>query len=402
MTGYDAFSSMEARRASGSQASNAAMGRGATAGWVKCPLCSARRQKRFARGRGLQMHLDVAHGDASAEAKAAAVVAAEDAAARSSERTGGGSGSSWSAGEAARRAVPAACALARDGDVASLEALVERGAFEALDVAHRDAHGYRPHHWAAGTRGGCLEWLLDLRPAAAVDAATRRERRDGKRGSRTVLHWACRNGVDEHVELLLRRSSESQGGGAATTASSSPDAASADGTTPLMLALYKGSLRSCDLLRGAGASVLVRENDWRCTDAHWAAMGDAPVAALEWLKGEVDPDRWRRALSERQAQGHSVFHKAAQRGRGDALRWLLREATAARADVRRALAPDASGRSPAQIAKASGFPDAALDLEAVEVDRGGDRGGRARRVRRLAAAAACLAALALVARRRLS
>ena len=51
----DAFAAMEARRATGSAESNAVMGRGATAGWVRCPLCSARRQKRFARGRGLQM-----------------------------------------------------------------------------------------------------------------------------------------------------------------------------------------------------------------------------------------------------------------------------------------------------------------------------------------------------------
>ena len=41
------------------------MGRGATAGWVKCPLCPPRRMKRYARGRGLTAHLEAVHGSAS-------------------------------------------------------------------------------------------------------------------------------------------------------------------------------------------------------------------------------------------------------------------------------------------------------------------------------------------------
>ena len=47
------------------------MGRGETAGWVRCPLCVARSrktlQKKFARGRGLQMHLESAHADAGVQ-----------------------------------------------------------------------------------------------------------------------------------------------------------------------------------------------------------------------------------------------------------------------------------------------------------------------------------------------
>ena len=346
----DAFAAMEARRATGSTESNAVMGRGATAGWVRCPLCSARRQKRFARGRGLQMHLDAAHGDATAAEKAAAVVAADAAGARSGARTGA---EGWAAAAAAKRRVPAACAAARDGDVATLVALRASGAFTGVDVAHRDAHGYRAHHWAAGTAGGALAWLLDVVPARDVDALTRRERREGKRGSRSVLHWACRNGVAGHVALLLRRGD----------ADFEP---SADGTTPLMLALYKGAVDCCELLHAAGARVLEDANDWRCDDAHWAAMGDDPEPALAWLRGRVGAPAWRDALGRAQAQGHTVFHKAAQRGRAKALGWLLREAAAARADLSAALAPDASGRTPAQVARAAGFDDAAAVLEPAE------------------------------------
>ena len=210
----DSYSGMEARRSAGGRESNAMMGRGATAGWVKCPLCPSRRQKRFARGRGLQMHLDTAHGDASAEAKAQAVIACEASTAIASSRASG-DGGAWAAAEAKKRVLPAACVAARDGDTATLRGLV---GFDATCASHRDCHGYRPHHWAAGSETGCLEWLLDACPAVAVDAVTSRERREGKRGGRTVLHWACRNGVSKHVRLLLERRCDASDVDAATRA----------------------------------------------------------------------------------------------------------------------------------------------------------------------------------------
>ncbi|KAH8051946.1 hypothetical protein JL722_10391 [Aureococcus anophagefferens] len=242
----------------------------------------------------------------------------------------------WAAAAAAKRRVPAACAAARDGDVATLDALRASGAFTAsTSRPRRDAA--TAHHWAAGTAGGALAWLFDVVPARDVDALTRRERREGKRGSRSVLHWACRNGVADHVALLLERGD----------ADFEP---SADGTTPLMLALYKGAVDCCELLHAAGARVLEDANDWRCDDAHWAAMGDDPEPALAWLRGRVGAPAWRDALGRAQAQGHTVFHKAAQRGRAKALGWLLREAAAARGPPRGARARR-PGRTPAQAWK---------------------------------------------------
>ena len=55
------------------------MGRGATAGWVKCPLCPPRRMKRYARGRGLTAHLEAVHGSASLQEKTSAIARAEAA-----------------------------------------------------------------------------------------------------------------------------------------------------------------------------------------------------------------------------------------------------------------------------------------------------------------------------------
>ena len=158
------------------------MGRGATAGWVKCPLCPPRRMKRYARGRGLTAHLEAVHGSASLQEKTSAIARAE-AAPRTADRRGDGFTST--------NEPPLACRLARDGDAVALIELLE-ATKGPLDPRHRDAHGYRPHHWAAGSKHGCLEALLELMPARRVDAMTRCERIDRKRGGRkdrSSLTW---------------------------------------------------------------------------------------------------------------------------------------------------------------------------------------------------------------------
>ena len=124
-------------------------------------------------------------------------------------------------------------------------------------------------------------------------------------------------------------------------------------------------------------------------------MGERPLPALAWLKRRLPVAAWRAAVAEPQAQGHTVFHKAAQRGRVSALAWLLREARAAGADLASALAADASGRPPSAVAGAAGFPESAALLAAAEADVRLDR----RKRRRLAglAGVAGVAALAAVA-----
>ena len=337
----DSYAGMAATRST--TTAQKAMGRGATAGWVKCPLCPPRRQKRYARGRGLTAHLETMHGGASMDAKTNAIAAAE-VAPRTADRRG--------AGFAASSGPPLACRLARDGDASALVELLE-ATKGPLDPRHRDAHGYRPHHWAAGSPTGCLEALLRLMPARRVDATTRGERVDGKRGGRTVLHWACRNGVATHVALLLKEDP------------ASVELPTADGTTPLMLALYAASTEVCDILRASGARVQRHANAWGCRDAHWAAMGADAGVALAWLRRRLSTEAWRDAVTEPQAQGHTVFHKAAQRGRRDALARLLAEFED---DVGAlaALSEDDSGRTPSQIAAAAGHEGTAALLAHAE------------------------------------
>ena len=92
------------------------MGRGATAGWVKCPLCPPRRMKRYARGRGLTAHLEAVHGSASLQEKTSAIARAETAP-RTADRRGDGFTSTTEP--------PLACRLARDGDAVALIELLE-------------------------------------------------------------------------------------------------------------------------------------------------------------------------------------------------------------------------------------------------------------------------------------
>ena len=355
------------------------MGRGATAGWVKCPLCPPRRQKRYARGRGLTAHLEAVHGSASLQEKTSAIARAETAP-RTADRRGDGFTST--------NEPPLACRLARDGDAVALIELLE-ATKGPLDPRHRDAHGYRPHHWAAGSPKGCLAALLELMPARRVDATTRCERIDRKRGGRTVLHWACRNGVSQNVALLLREDP------------ASTELPTADGTTPLMLALYAASIESCDLLREAGARIQIHKNAWGCRDAHWAAMGADAGVALAWLRRHVSKRAWRDAIMEPQAQGHTVFHKAAQRGRRGAISRLLMEFEDDPDALMMALAVDDAGRTPSEIAAAAGHDDTAALLAraeaAVVVARRADAERRALR-RRKAAIACVLVGLAALRR----
>ena len=73
------------------------------------------------------------------------------------------------------------------------------------------------------------------------------------------------------------------------------------------------------------ARIQKHRNAWGCRDAHWAAMGADAGVALAWLRRHVSKRAWRDAVTEPQAQGHTVFHKAAQRGRREAISRLLME-----------------------------------------------------------------------------
>jgi len=218
----------------------------------------------------------------------------------------------------------------------------------------RDRNGSTAEHWAAG--GGHLDCLKLLhRYRAKVDAndnieakyertsgsdentaaitASVRRRRDGK----TPLHYAARNGRDDVVVYLLEEhqqqqeatttaatagTTENSAGSTNTSILRSVDVKSGDGTTPLHLACYSAHLSTVRLLVERYHADPNLKNDWGCGPAHWAAMSinpdaDAVVALCQYLRNDLGV-----RFHERQRQGHSPVHKAAQKKNRPVIQWL--------------------------------------------------------------------------------
>ena len=95
-------------------------------------------------------------------------------------------------------------------------------------------------------------------------------------------------------------------------------------------------------------------------------MGADAGVALAWLRRHLSKRAWRDAVTEPQAQGHTVFHKAAQRGRREAISRLLMEFGDDADALMMALAADDAGRTPSEIAAAAGHDDTAALLARAE------------------------------------
>ena len=312
------------------------VGKSATAGWVRCPLCDTSSMKRYHRGDGLESHLNskhavdydaATHGHAEWHTKMAALadelgisarrsagVACDAAAALADEdgTSGGGARSGHrlssrqpghllaleepgSAGPGLAHSHPCLVA-ARDGDLAALQALVSGGEWRLFAPASLDRHGASALDWAAG--GGHLECVQLLAPLALGQRACRRD-------GRGPLHWAARHGREETLRYLL----------GLPDLGSDPDLRTTNGTTMLMLACFGAHLTTADVLLDARAS-LTATNAWDCDCGHFAAMGGS-VAACDWCA------RRGLSLTRRQRNGHTALHKAAERGQRAACAWLL-------------------------------------------------------------------------------
>ena len=146
---------------------------------------------------------------------------------------------------------------ARDGDATAVRALLRNGA----DVQSAHGDGFTALHWSA------LEGRTDI-VAMLLYAGAQTEART-RIGGHTPLHVAASRGHVEVVRRLLDRNAD-------------PDAATDNGTTPLMLAADAGSSASIDLLIDAGANPWARERANGHTALHFAA-NKGRTAAVETL-----------------------------------------------------------------------------------------------------------------------
>lgn len=161
-----------------------------------------------------------------------------------------------------------------------------------------DRRGSNALHYAAG--GGHARAVRLLVDEAGIGAATA-QRSDG----RTAAHWAARNG---HADVLRWL--------AGSVGPAAVDAKTADGTTPLHLAAWQGHVAVVAWLIDIARADAGALNDFGCNAAHWAIMGGSVPAAAALAQRGVDM----RGLN---SNGHSLLHKAAQRGHGAAVVWLL-------------------------------------------------------------------------------
>lgn len=234
---------------------------------------------------------------------------------------------------------------ARAGDVDGLRAAAA-GGWKAS--AARDARGATALLWAAG--GGHMAAVRCLVEELGVDPRSRNAAQLGRRSyaGRTALHWAARNGHLGVCRYLV------------VECGCEIDAATDDGTTALAWACWTGRSAVMRWLLESCAADAGACNAFGCTPPMWSAQGAATVPDLELLR------KHGAAFAAVNANGHSMLHKAAQRGRRDVCEWLL--ASAMRCEAlglsRRHAAPDLEGFTPPQLARVEGHIELGKWLQA--------------------------------------
>jgi hypothetical protein len=226
---------------------------------------------------------------------------------------------------AARDSLDPGLAAARDGDLASLRALVAADGGGGWDPRRAtDRHGSTALHWAAGS--GRLDTCRFLVEECGMDPKGEQPR-DG----RTAMHWAARNGQTEVCEWLW--------------ASHGVDVnrPTKDGTTPFHWSTWQGHLDTCRWLVDVAGADWATLNKFGCNAVQWAAQtGD--LDTCEYLR-ELGLD-----LALKNNNGHSALHKAAVKGRRGACEWLVRVAGLSLPHM----GPDGDGNTPAEMARLEG------------------------------------------------
>lgn len=304
-------------------------------GRLPCALCGL-----FAKGaRGLRMHQMEAHGldyePAQAEAKHVSetqlIVFAADAQAR------GRWADEAAAVVAARDAMDIGLECCRSGDLVRLQELVDSGRWDPHTA--RDRNGCSALNWAAGE--GNLSMVRFLIEDVGVDTHVLTGKPKRKRHS---LHWAARNGREDVCQYLIFEQH------------TSPDVATEDGTTPLHYACMMSKVEMAQWLvdvAGANPNAL---NSFGCNASQWCALaGCVPLIRMLKTRG-LD-------LGVLNRNGHSVLHKAAIKGQGDAIEYLIGPKEEGGLELGlEYMRPDSDGFTPISFARANHYPALAKRL----------------------------------------
>ena len=287
---------------------------------------------------------------------------------------------------------------ARRGDVETLRRLVAENGWDPAAAA--DRHGSCALLWAAG--GGHLPACRFLVEDCGIDPKTVSQRGRRAYHGRTALHWAARNGHLDVCEYFVK------------TRGMDVDARTGEGTTAFAWACWRGHVRVMRWLAEEGDCSYGATNAFGCNAAMWCVQGggggggggedegdDATLAACEYVRSLGVTFRLLNA------NGHSVLHKAAQRGNRAVCLWLLGyDARAIDGDgvgVERSrsplvdashLAPDNEGFAPSDLARLAGDARLSAFLAARERDARAEEDADARETDLDAATRARLARVA--------
>jgi len=157
-----------------------------------------------------------------------------------------------------------------------------------------DKNGSTALMWACGGGNFLLVKYLIEEHNCAVNI-----RQAGRRSfkGRTALHWAARNGHANVVEYLLSKDAEI-------------DAMTADGTTAFCWATWGGYIDVMKVLQSGGCDVTAT-NTFGCNALLWFSQSpnSTTIECLAYLVDELKFD-----LRTKNANGHTLIHKCAQRG----------------------------------------------------------------------------------------
>ena len=285
------------------------------------------------------------------------------------DRTGANAVSSY------RKSLPPLLAAAAEGNAEKIQSLMEEevknSSSPSLSAVEKNGHirklldqqdrnGSIAEHWAAG--GGhlhCLRLLQKYRDMVVASAnanqdddnangddhpVSRSNQRQRRRDGRTSLHFACKNGQDDVVTYLLTERG--------STTKAEVDVPTGDGTTPLHLACFSAHLSTVKLLIERYSTNVYRKNDWGCGVAHWIAMSADPkregiVEICQYLRMKHNI-----SFHERQKQGHSAVHKAAQKKNREVIEWC--DSCMNSSEKEEAGRPDDGGNKPSDVWTSAG------------------------------------------------
>jgi hypothetical protein len=148
------------------------------------------------------------------------------------------------------------------------------------------------------------------------------------------------------------------------------DATTSDGTTAFCWASWQGHLSIMKFLHQSGCDIH-RVNNFGCNAVLWSAQGDGTAETMEWLY-ESGAD-----FNLVNSNGHNAYHKAAQRGSSEAVKWLAEKILIEKRAFWSFVGPDAEGHCPFDLSSMEGHDDLAGWISIFECDRLSQSIGRA-------------------------